>query len=88
MDHREGNILHLRLIDPTDPNAAEDPMACLNADLVREGLATIDKSCRYLSAYPQVLQKLQAGELYSRFMAGLTCAATEGAKADRLGIFE
>jgi staphylococcal nuclease domain-containing protein 1 len=25
------------LIDPTDPNAAADPLACLNADLVREG---------------------------------------------------
>lgn len=37
VDHREGNLLHLRLIDPTDPNAADDPLACLNADLVREG---------------------------------------------------
>lgn len=36
-DQREGNLLHLRLIDPTDPNAADDPLACLNADLVREG---------------------------------------------------
>ena len=37
IDQKEGNILHLRLIDPTDPNAADDPLACLNADLVREG---------------------------------------------------
>ncbi|KAK4688228.1 staphylococcal nuclease domain-containing protein 1, partial [Tremellales sp. Uapishka_1] len=74
IDQKEGNLLHLRLIDPTDPNSAEDPLACLNADLVREGLATVDKSCRYINAYPQVLKKLQA--------------ATEGAKADRLGIFE
>jgi staphylococcal nuclease domain-containing protein 1 len=37
VDQREGNLLHLRLIDPSDPNAADDPLACLNADLVREG---------------------------------------------------
>jgi staphylococcal nuclease domain-containing protein 1 len=37
VDHKEGNVWHLRLIDPSDPNAAEDPLACLNADLVREG---------------------------------------------------
>lgn len=37
IDQREGNLLHLRLIDSTDPNAADDPLACLNADLVREG---------------------------------------------------
>ncbi|RXK36714.1 staphylococcal nuclease domain-containing protein 1 [Tremella mesenterica] len=74
IDHREGSLLHLRLIDPTDPNSAEDPLTCLNADLVREGLASIDKSCRYLSAYPQIVKKLQD--------------AVEGAKADRLGMFE
>jgi hypothetical protein len=38
------------------------------------GLATVDKTCKYATSYPQVLQKLQA--------------ATEGAKKDRLGIFE
>lgn len=74
VDQREGNLLHLRLIDTTDPNTADDPLACINADMVREGLATVDKSCRYLAAYPQVLEKIDA--------------ATEGAKADRLGIFE
>ncbi|AFR93247.2 nuclease domain-containing protein 1 [Cryptococcus neoformans C23] len=74
IDQREGNLLHLRLIDPADPNIKEDPLACLNADLVREGLATIDKSCKYLSSYPQIIRKLQD--------------AGEGAKADRLGIFE
>lgn len=74
IDQREGNLLHLRLIDPADPNIKEDPLACLNADLVREGLATIDKSCKYLNSYPQIVRKLQD--------------AGEGAKADRLGIFE
>lgn len=81
IDHKEGSLLHLRLIDPTDPNAAEDPLTCINADLVREGgwrglisqwselivfpaagLATIDKTCRYASAYPQIVKKLQQGE--------------------------
>jgi staphylococcal nuclease domain-containing protein 1 len=38
------------------------------------GLATVDKSLRYLQSYPQVLQKLEA--------------ASDGAKRDRLGIFE
>lgn len=80
VDQREGQLLHLRLIDPQDPNSATDPMACLNADLVREGpstlitdnptaligitpsgLATIDKSCRYANAYPQVLNSLKQG---------------------------
>ncbi|CAD6585030.1 MAG: hypothetical protein TREMPRED_004014, partial [Tremellales sp. Tagirdzhanova-0007] len=74
IDQREGNLLHLRLIDPTDPNAADDPLACINADLVREGLATVDKSLRYISSYSQISRKLEA--------------ATEGAKMDRLGIFE
>lgn len=41
VDQREGNILHLRLIDPSDPNAADDPLACLNADLVREGVSRV-----------------------------------------------
>lgn len=74
VDHREGNLLHLRLIDPSDPNAAADPLACINADLVRDGLATLDKTCRYLAAYPQIVRKIDQ--------------ASEGAKADRLGIFE
>ncbi|KAL1405286.1 hypothetical protein Q8F55_008913 [Vanrija albida] len=74
IDQREGNLLHLRLIDPSDPNSASDPLACINADVVREGLATLDKSLRYLPAYPQIVAKINQ--------------ATEGAKADRLGIFE
>lgn len=74
VDQREGNLLHVRLIDPSDPHSAEDPLACLNADMLREGLATIDKTCRYLNAYPQVLKTLQQ--------------ATEGAKMDRLGMYE
>ncbi|TFK44793.1 hypothetical protein BDQ12DRAFT_702162 [Crucibulum laeve] len=75
IDHKEGSLLHLRLIDPSDPAAANDPLACINADLVSEGLASIDrKGCKYLSAYPQVVKKLQE------------CVAT--AKRDRAGMFE
>jgi len=37
VDQREGQILHLRLIDPSDPQAASDPLACLNADILRDG---------------------------------------------------
>ena len=75
IDHREGPLLHLRLIDPTDPSVAEDPLACINADLVAEGLASTDrKGCRYLQAYPQVVQKLRS--------------AVAIAKRDRAGIFE
>lgn len=53
----------------------QDPLACINADLVNEGLAVTDrKGCKYLSAYPQVIKKLQA-------------SVTE-AKRNRAGMFE
>ena len=75
VDAREGPLLHLRLIDPSDPRASEDPLACANLDLVREGLASIDrKGCKYISVYPQVQKRLQD--------------ALAGAKAERLGMFE
>ena len=75
IDHREGSLLHLRLIDPSDSNAAEDPNSCVNVDLVREGLASADrKGCRYLQAYPTMGKRLRE--------------AAAGAKADRLGMYE
>ncbi|KAI0356228.1 transcription factor [Trametes cingulata] len=75
IDHKEGQLLHLRLIDPADPAVAQDPYACINADLVREGLATIDKKgCKYLSSYPAMVKKLQE--------------ALTTAKRDRAGMFE
>ncbi|KAI0790842.1 transcription factor [Abortiporus biennis] len=75
VDQREGNTLHLRLIDPLDPIVQTDPLACINADLCREGLATIDrKGCKYIQSYPAVYKKLQD--------------ATFAAKRERLGIFE
>ncbi|KAI0311712.1 hypothetical protein OF83DRAFT_1149705 [Amylostereum chailletii] len=75
VDHKEGNVLHLRLVDPADPQTAADPLACVNADLLREGLAAVDrKGCKYLAAYPAVVKRLQE--------------AVAGAKKDRLGMFE
>src|SRR6187551_1864729 len=75
IDHKEGSLLHLRLIDPQDPAVSQDPQACINADLLREGVALIDrKGCKYLSAYPQLVKKLQESVL--------------GAKRERLGMFE
>lgn len=75
IDQKEGPLLHLRLMDPTDPNASNDPLACINADLLRDGVATIDKKgCRYISSYPAVMKKMRD--------------AIEGAKKDRLGMFE
>jgi staphylococcal nuclease domain-containing protein 1 len=62
-------------MDPNDPAAQNDPLACINADLLRDGLAAIDrKSCKYLSAYPQVVKKLQE--------------AVKDAKRERQGMFE
>ena len=75
VDQKEGNILHLRLIDPTDPDSAQNPLACINAVLLREGLASIDrKNCRYLGAYPQLIKHFQE------------CVAA--GKRERLGMFE
>jgi staphylococcal nuclease domain-containing protein 1 len=58
------------LIDPTDPNAADDPLACINADLVREGLATVDKGLKYVGSYPQVVGKLDAGVYFTWSLPG------------------
>lgn len=75
IDQKEGNVLHLRLIDPVDPASAQNPLACINADLLREGLASIDrKNCKYLGAYPHVVKYLQE------------CVAA--GKRERLGMFE
>jgi staphylococcal nuclease domain-containing protein 1 len=75
IDHKEGQLLHLRLMDGENPASADDPLACINADLLSEGLASIDrKGCRYLSSYPNVLKKLKDSVLV--------------AKRDRAGMFE
>lgn len=75
VDSKEGNLLHLRLIDPAEPAAKDDPFACINVDLIREGLASIDhKGCRYISSYPQAVRKLKD--------------ANQEAKKHRAGRFE
>ncbi|KAF9060106.1 transcription factor [Rhodocollybia butyracea] len=66
IDAREGPLLHLRLIDPQDPSSASDPYECINAELLREGLATIDRKCSYLSANPQLLKKLKDSVLEAK----------------------
>lgn len=75
IDSKEGSLVHLRLIDPSDPAVATDPAACINVELVRDGLATLDgKECKYLKAYPDIVSKIRA--------------ATGEAKRDRVGMFE
>jgi staphylococcal nuclease domain-containing protein 1 len=75
IDHKEGSLLHLRLMDPADPVAARDSLACINADLLRDGVAAIDrKNCKYIASYPLVVKKLQE--------------AVAEAKKYRLGMFE
>ncbi|EGO00009.1 hypothetical protein SERLA73DRAFT_167866 [Serpula lacrymans var. lacrymans S7.3] len=74
IDQEEGSLLHLRLMDPSDSAIAHDPLG-INADLLREGLAALDrKSCKYFSVYPQIVKGLQNAVL--------------SAKRDRLGMFE
>ena len=75
VDHREGALLHLRLIDPENPETASDPNVCINVDLVAEGFASIDRrGIKYLGAYPGVHKRLQE--------------AVGEAKRHRYGMFE
>ncbi|KAF5354669.1 hypothetical protein D9756_005374 [Leucocoprinus leucothites] len=75
IDHKEGPLLHLRLIDPSDTAAAQDPWSCINVDLVREGLASIDrKGCKYLQSYAPAVKRLKE--------------AIAEAKRGRAGMFE
>lgn len=61
-------------MDPTNPTSADDPYACINADLLREGVASLDRRLPYLPAYTAVVKRL--GEAISL------------AKRERLGMFE
>ncbi len=73
VDFKEGPLLHLRLMDPQE--SADDPLASINATLLREGYALIDrKGCRYLQSYPAVYRKMQD--------------SIAEAKRDRMGMFE
>lgn len=55
-DFKEGSLLHLRLIDP------EIPQSTINADILREGLASLDTGVKYYGAYKTVVSKLEEGE--------------------------
>ncbi|KZT08461.1 transcription factor [Laetiporus sulphureus 93-53] len=71
VDYREGPLLHLRLFDPAQ---SQSPETSINADLLREGLATVDKKgCKYLAAYPAVVKSMQE--------------AVAAAKHDHVGMF-
>lgn len=77
IDHKEGPLLHLRLIDPSEAAATQNPsLSCINTILVREGLASIDrKGCQhYIRSYPTVVHELKE--------------AVAEAKRDRAGMFE
>ncbi|KAH8828077.1 hypothetical protein DL96DRAFT_1601611 [Flagelloscypha sp. PMI_526] len=74
-DSKDGGLLHLRLMDPSSQETAGDPLASINADLLREGLASLDrKGIRYAGAYPAVMKKLRE--------------SIDAAKRDRLGMYE
>lgn len=76
IDYKEPNgTLHLRLIDPNNTAALTDSTESINTDLLREGVALIDrKDCKYLGGYPQVVKKLEQ--------------AVNEAKRNRSGMFE
>lgn len=62
-------------MDPQDPASAEDPLSCINADLLHDGVATIDrKNCPYIASYPQLAKKLRE--------------SLNLAKRERMGMFE
>lgn len=69
VDYREPGIdgrLHLTLYDPADP-ASRDEAKSINADLVREGLAFVDrKQSRLLNAYPDAAASLKAAHQEAR----------------------
>ena len=76
IDAKEPNgTLHLRLLDPSDPDSAISAEYCINADLVADGLALIDKkTSRYSNKYPGMQATLQD--------------ALQSAKDNRAGAFE
>jgi len=74
IDYSDGGILYLRMIDPSDSTVTADPNTCINVDLVREGLATVERKNKYAPSYPSLMVKLRE--------------ATEIAKRERAGIYE
>ncbi|KAF9348004.1 hypothetical protein BGX26_000533 [Mortierella sp. AD094] len=73
VEQREHNVLHLTLYDP---NISQDPDRSLNAELVRDGLATVYTKTRY-ARHPS------NQSLIAKFQE-----ATASAKRSRLNMFE
>lgn len=72
VDYREGSVLHLRLMDP---GRAGDALECINVDLVREGLGSVDEEgCGYVGVYAEMRRRL-------REAAGV-------ARGERAGMYE
>ncbi|OZJ04390.1 hypothetical protein BZG36_02420 [Bifiguratus adelaidae] len=56
VDYRDHGILHLTLYDPKKSESADDS---LNAELLRAGLAVLDKKLRYAKANAAITKKLE-----------------------------
>ncbi|BGP48403.1 hypothetical protein JCM10450v2_004276 [Rhodotorula kratochvilovae] len=67
VDAREPNgVLSLSLFDPADPNSLASQGSSINVQLVREGLARIDRRSRLREAYPEVVKALDAAQQEAR----------------------
>jgi hypothetical protein len=66
IDQRDPNLLHLSLFDPNDPAALSAHENSINVQLVREGLARIDKRSRFRAAYPNVVKALDVAQQEAR----------------------
>lgn len=73
IDKRDPNSVSLTLFDP-DLSQSSTPTSSINVELVRAGLARIDKRSPLRNAYPQVVKALDE--------------ALEEAKRTRAGAFE
>ncbi|GAA5853221.1 hypothetical protein JCM3766R1_000199 [Sporobolomyces carnicolor] len=61
VDHRDAvgqQLLHLSLFDPSDPASLASHESSINVQLVREGLARVDRRSRLREAYPGVVRAL------------------------------
>ena len=59
IDARDKDVLQLSLFDPADPSSLSSHESSINVQLVREGLARIDKGSKLRSAYPGVVKALE-----------------------------
>ncbi|CAG8450919.1 5228_t:CDS:10 [Acaulospora colombiana] len=71
IDYRERNLLHLTLYNPAQAQSSE---VSINAELVRAGLALVNKKLPYYKRYPNLTKKLEESQ--------------EEAKKERMGMFE